>query len=556
LAAATQQQVREQVMRTSWALFIAALFIAALFAPLASSQEATSRALFRTIDLNRGDSQEVELADGKKAKVKLVDVEETRDSLRSAIRVAHVKVEINGTMTAVTSGNYRLPVTVAGVQIDCPVTKGYYQNCDRFEDSWGLVKDARLRLWPAGSPWMEPGTFLYPARQRWFASPTQMGNEPSYVDGGDCPPADRSIYYHSGNDIGGCEGRVDVLSACNGLVVSAGGKAMPEHSDAPFYKPRGDYDYVYVLDAHGWFYRYAHLKSIDAVVQPGRRVEVGQKIGVLGKEGSSGGWTHLHFDIKAKQPSGKWGIEDAYPFLWEAYHREHKPQLLAIARPHHLIAAGEKLTLDGSRSWSAAGTITRYLWTFGDGSTAEGATIERTYKQPGSYSEILQVQDAQGRIDYDFAMVQVIDKAQKENFPPTIHASYAPTFDIRAGDPVTFKVRTFRADIGNETWDFGDGSEPVKVRSDGNAKPLDAQGYAETVHRFTRPGHYIVRVEGRGHGGMKATTHVQVRVTEKPRPSPKTTPAKAGWIEGLAKPSDRINTCSGRDTRFAARIQQ
>ena len=70
---------------------------------------------------------------------------------------------------------------------------------------------------------------------------------------------------------------------------------------------------------HGWFYRYAHLKSIDPAVQPGQRVKMGQKIGVLGKEGSSGGWAHLHFDIKARQPSGKWGIQDAYAFLWEAY---------------------------------------------------------------------------------------------------------------------------------------------------------------------------------------------------------------------------------------------
>ena len=56
---------------------------------------------------------------------------------------------------------------------------------------------------------------------------------------------------------------------------------MPEHSDAPFYKPRGDYDYVYVLDAHGWYLRYAHLQSIDPAVQPGVRVKMGQKIGVL-----------------------------------------------------------------------------------------------------------------------------------------------------------------------------------------------------------------------------------------------------------------------------------
>ena len=42
---------------------------------------------------------------------------------------------------------------------------------------------------------------------------------------------------------------------------------------------------------------------------------MGQKLGVLGKEGGSGGWTHLHFDITKRQPSGLWGIEEGYAFL-------------------------------------------------------------------------------------------------------------------------------------------------------------------------------------------------------------------------------------------------
>ena len=140
---------------------------------------------------------------------------------------------------------------------------------------------------------------------------------------------------------------------------------------------------------------------------------MGQKIGVLGKEGASGGWSHLHFDIKARQPSGKWGIQEGYAFLWEAYLREHKPQLIAVARPHHLIWAGEKVVLDGSRSWSAAGKIERYEWTFTDGTTATGPRVERTYDQPGEYSEVLKVVDARGRVDYDFAVVLVIDKAAR-----------------------------------------------------------------------------------------------------------------------------------------------
>ena len=45
-------------------------------------------------------------------------------------------------------------------------------------------------FWTQGntdSPLMNPGTFRYPAKQRWFASGTQMANEPVHVDGGEVP---------------------------------------------------------------------------------------------------------------------------------------------------------------------------------------------------------------------------------------------------------------------------------------------------------------------------------------------------------------------------------
>ena len=498
-----------------WALLA---LVPALAAAAADEQRAAQEPPFRTLDLDRGEVRELVLSDGRKVKVKLLDVVEERDSLRSAVRRANVRVEIDGTAVTVSSGNYHLPVAAGGVQIDCPVTKGYYPNHDPFEDSWGLVKDARVRLWPKGSPWLDADSFVYPLKQRWFAGPTQIGNEPSYVDGGDDPPARRPIYYHAGNDLGGCEGMVDVVSACDGVVASAGGKAMPEYADAPFYKPRGDYDYVYVVDARGWFYRYAHLHSIDPVVRPGGRVKAGQKIGVLGKEGSSGGWAHLHFDIKSKQPSGQWGVQDAYPFLWEAYRREYKPKIIAVARPHHLAAVGETIRLEGSQSWSATGKIARYAWTFGDGSSSEGLSVERTYDRPGSYSEILKVTDSDGQVDYDFAIVQVVERDPAKKLPPTIHAACAPTFDIRPGDPVTFKVRTFRmaeGAAGDETWDFGDGTDRVTLHSGGSAKEHDPEGYAATVHRFQKSGHYVVRVEGRGAEGMTAVGHLQVRVGER-----------------------------------------
>ncbi len=471
------------------------------------SAEITSP-LLRTVDLDIGESVKLKLSDGTPATVKLLSIKETADTMSQAVRRAEVAVEVNGEQVDLISANYHLPTTVAGVQIDCPLTRGYVANSGG--DAWGLKKDARLRLWPKGSPWIKPGTFQYPAKQRWFATSTQMANEPTFADGGD-KPSRKKIYYHYGLDIGGAEGLIDIVAATDGLVVSLGKEVMEKHKGSPAH-PR--YDVVYVLDERGWYYRYSHLNSIDPSVVLGKRIKMGAPIGVLGKEGGSGGWTHLHFGIKSKQPSGEWGTQEGYAFLWQAYIEEHQPEVIAVARPHHFVKTGEKVLLDGSKSWAAKGDIKSYGWNFHDGTSASGVQAERSYKKAGVYSEILKVSDTDGAIDYDFTIVQVIDSNQLDKLPPTIHATYAPTFGIKAGDEVTFKVRTFRTAIPGEIWNFGDGTAEVKVKSDGNTVKLAKDGYAVTTHRFEKAGHYVVSVRHSNEHGLTATQHLQVRVGE------------------------------------------
>jgi murein DD-endopeptidase MepM/ murein hydrolase activator NlpD len=480
-------------------LIRAALSLPLLLLVSGSSED---QVLHQTLDLRVGEAVDADLA-GRKFRVRLVDVQETVDEVNGAVRAAQIRVEVNGEATTLPSGNYHLPRTVAGVQVDCPITKGYLVKARK--NVWGLLKDARIRLWPAGSPWIPPGTFVYPAKQRWFASYTHMANEPVFVDGGDLP-AKKDIYYHYGLDIGGAEGLVDVVAATDGTVVSSGLEVLSGHeTDTPVAKR---YDVIYLLDGRGWYYRYSHLKFIEDWVRPGAKVAMGRKLGVLGKEGGSGGWSHLHFDITRRQPSGEWGIEEGYAFLWQAYQRERPQKLVAVARPHHLIWAGQKITLDGSRS--VGGNI-RHEWTFTEGGSAAGERVERTYEKPGTYCETLKVTDEAGNVEYDFAAVQVIDKSRPDKPPPTIHATYAPTFGIRIGDPVTFKVRTFR-DTGGETWDFGDGTAPLTVKSDGNAVMHAAAGYAETIHRFEKKGQYLVKVEHVGAEGVRAVARLHVRV--------------------------------------------
>ncbi len=487
--------------------FLAILLLPFLATALrAELPQATVEPTRRAVDLNLGEAAEVRMADGAVVKVRLLDLQEKVDSMAKAVREAKVTVEVNGEKAVLSSANYHLPRLVGGVQVDCPITKGY--NANSSADSWGLEKDARLRIWPAGKPWIEPGTFVYPLKQRWFATMTQFSNEPTYVDGGDKPDR-KKIYYHNDLDFGGCEGLTEVIAATDGLVVSVADKLLDGYALTPA-KPR--YDVVYVVDARGWFYRYSHLHTIDPAIQLGAKVTMGQKIGILGKEGASGGWTHLHFGIKSRQPSGKWGTEEAYAFAWEAYVKEQKPAIIAVARPHHFIRAGETITLDGSKSWAASGSIAKHEWTFTDGSKADQSSVTRTYAKPGSYSEILKVTDVAGHVSYDFAVVQVIGEDEK-NIPPAIHPSYWPTMNLKPGQPITFKVRTFR-DRGGETWDFGDGTPPVKVTSDGNAKPLAKDGYAVTEHAFAKPGDHIVTVDHTNERGERAMAHLWVQVEE------------------------------------------
>jgi hypothetical protein len=200
-------------MNTKWMLTILLMVLAVGTGLIAAKESHKLEPMLRTVDLNVGEKTSVELCNGKTVTVMLLAVKETRDELRNAVRHTEVRISVNDKEITLTAAYYRLPVTVGDVQIDCAVTRGFVQSNN---DRWGLHADARLRLWLAGSPWIRPGTFCYPVKQRWFASDTQMANVPVFVDGGEVP-SNKSIYYHSGLDVGGMENMV-AMTPQNGLA--------------------------------------------------------------------------------------------------------------------------------------------------------------------------------------------------------------------------------------------------------------------------------------------------------------------------------------------------
>ena len=513
----TGEAARHKVTGNGISLMKTLLILGTLFAGLAelSAAQQQEQPLVRVVDISVGETTQLELCNGQQVSVQLLSLRESRDPIRQAVRSAKVTVKVDGEEITLESGMYNLPRRVAGVQIDCSVTQGY--NSNGTPSFWGLDKDARLRLWPADSPLLVPGSLIYPVDQRWFATRTWFDNEP--VDGG--TTISPKIYYHSGLDIGGSERQVRVIAATDAVVVSSGEDVLPEYllkdGSIPKYgqgkspvAPRADV--VYLRDGRGWFYRYSHLHEINDSIRPGRVIKQGTEIGLLGKKGSSGGWSHLHFEIKSRQPSGKWGTQAGYAFLWEAYRNQYKPKLVANTRRKNFLMAGGAATLDGSKSYSATDSIQDYEWTFSDGTTASGPSVTRTYERPGVFSEILKVTDEAGNTDYDFAEVHVLDPKQPDLYVPRIHAAYWPTRANRVNAPITFKVRSFGSQDGNEVWDFDDGSPPVSVKSDGNAEQQAEDGYAITSHTYQQPGDYLVRVRRSRKDGVTATARLHVRV--------------------------------------------
>ena len=73
---------------------------------LASPPQATRTPLLRVLDLAVGELQQVELSNGEKASVKLVDLRETRDPIRSAVRGGRNTVPIETRIACRQNGSW------------------------------------------------------------------------------------------------------------------------------------------------------------------------------------------------------------------------------------------------------------------------------------------------------------------------------------------------------------------------------------------------------------------------------------------------------------------
>ena len=159
--------------------------------------------LHRTVDLDRGEPSRSSSPTEARRPSSCSTSRRLGIRCASAIRARREsRLEINGRPATLESPANVSParITVGGVQIDCPVTQGPLSESRHVRGLLGAGQGRQAAAVARGrSPWIEPGTFVYPIKQRWFASATQIGQRAVLRRWRKDAPTGRTIYYHSGN---------------------------------------------------------------------------------------------------------------------------------------------------------------------------------------------------------------------------------------------------------------------------------------------------------------------------------------------------------------------
>jgi len=182
------------------------------------------------------------------------------------------------------------------------------------------------------------------------------------------------------------------------------------------------------------------------------------------------------------------------------------------------VAPGDVVTLDASNSSDPDGSIESYGWTFGDGSSATGQSVDHSYGSAGQYDVTLTVTDDGGSTA---TATQTI----------TVDANESPTADFTAsstsvapGDVVTLDASNSSdpdGSIESYEWTFGDGSSATGQSVD---------------HSYDSAGEYDVTLTVTDDVGATATATQTIAVEDAGPPTFEFRGQIGGWV-GIAPSS-------------------
>jgi serine protease len=181
------------------------------------------------------------------------------------------------------------------------------------------------------------------------------------------------------------------------------------------------------------------------------------------------------------------GRVDAANIVAEEDDRDNSQPVASYTVSGTPVFVDEAVTLDASRSGDPDGTIERYEWDLGDGTTATGETVTHTWTARGEYEVTLTVTDDEGATDEGTRSLEVL---ASERPTSSMWASATP---VEVGETVAFDGR-YSSDpdgsIASYDWDFDDGTT--------------ATGETAT-HTYDAPGEYAVELAVTDDSGEPAT---------------------------------------------------
>lgn len=162
------------------------------------------------------------------------------------------------------------------------------------------------------------------------------------------------------------------------------------------------------------------------------------------------------------------------------------------------------VTVDGSSSSDPDGSVSTYVWDFGDGSTGSGPTAEHTYAAAGSYTLRLTVTDDDGASAMAEQEVTVThNESPIADFTSIVNSLNVSLDASSSTDP--------DGSIAQFYWTFGDGDEGTGV---------------STSHEYAEAGTYEVTLTVIDDGGASDTHTATVTVTAPPPNRPPTAVAE------------------------------
>ena len=194
--------------------------------------------------------------------------------------------------------------------------------------------------------------------------------------------------------------------------------------------------------------------------------------------GGSGAFYHKYHIFPNYDTTYYWSVNLTDYVYWtnETYHFTTK-SLPPESIPPNVDANGpysgyvnSSITFNGVGCYDDDGTITEYLWNFGDGTIGNGVSPIHTYSSARNYTVVLTVTDDDGLTDTDITTANIYELEKDQQTLP--EEQYSPVADVDG--PYLGYVNTsitLNASKSNDPdgfivsyeWDFGDGTTGTGV---------------------------------------------------------------------------------------------